>query len=165
MLGAESSCLFARHQPIGSVHSRPPSMPEDQNHHSVRIRKGTFSCRECKRRKKRCELSPGASSCLSCQRHGVVCISQYTPDARSMTSSRIEELEKQVHQLLHSVTPTLRSVNHERLSRHGSLNGYLYSILPHPDLALKIFDSSDHFKPQCQVKHHSPTGYYNDGRH
>ena len=164
MLGAEFSCLFARRRPIGSVYSRPPSMPEDQNHRSVGVRKGTFSCRECKRRKKRCELSPGASSCLSCQRHGVVCTSQYTPDAGSMARSRIEVLEKQVHQLLHPTrgrspaTPTLRSVNHERLSRHGSLNGYLYSILPHPDLALKVFGSSDHFKPQCQVKLHSPTG-------
>lgn len=48
-----------------------------------KLRKGTFSCIECKRRKVRCrfgegECAPpdGGSACLSCQRHGTPCVGQ-----------------------------------------------------------------------------------------
>ncbi|KJR84656.1 uncharacterized protein SPSK_08507 [Sporothrix schenckii 1099-18] len=55
-----------------------------------KLRKGTFSCIECKRRKVRCRFAesvaaaPGsgggrpshAGHCLSCQRHGTACVSQ-----------------------------------------------------------------------------------------
>jgi hypothetical protein len=42
-----------------------------------KIRKGTFSCWECKKRKTRCELEPGSSSaCIFCRRRGLSCVSQ-----------------------------------------------------------------------------------------
>ncbi|EPE08351.1 c6 zinc finger domain containing protein [Ophiostoma piceae UAMH 11346] len=45
-----------------------------------KLRKGTFSCIECKRRKVRCHFADGnpngEGSCASCQRHGTPCIGQ-----------------------------------------------------------------------------------------
>jgi hypothetical protein len=42
-----------------------------------KIRKGTFSCWECKKRKTRCELEPGSNAtCAFCQRRGLACVSQ-----------------------------------------------------------------------------------------
>ena len=45
-----------------------------------KLRKGTFSCIECKRRKVRCHFpddnTNGKGSCVSCQRHGTTCIGQ-----------------------------------------------------------------------------------------
>ncbi|CAK7198251.1 hypothetical protein SEUCBS139899_000910 [Sporothrix eucalyptigena] len=44
-----------------------------------KLRKGTFSCIECKRRKVRCQFAggtPDGQPCLSCQKHGTTCIGQ-----------------------------------------------------------------------------------------
>jgi hypothetical protein len=46
-----------------------------------KIRKGTFSCWECKNRKIRCKLEPRSKiECQFCQRRGLACISQEFPD-------------------------------------------------------------------------------------
>ena len=45
-----------------------------------RVRKGTFSCWECKRRKMRCILDPPNHVCKSCRRRGSKCISQEFPE-------------------------------------------------------------------------------------
>ncbi|KAJ9328184.1 transcriptional regulator family: Fungal Specific TF [Paecilomyces variotii] len=59
-----------------------------------KLRKGTFSCWECKRRKTRCEFRPKASSvCLSCQRRDLPCISQEFPEPGD---NRFEEVEKRI---------------------------------------------------------------------
>lgn len=46
-----------------------------------KLRKGTTSCWECKRRKVRCSLvdSPGAA-CIPCQRRGTKCVTQDLPE-------------------------------------------------------------------------------------
>lgn len=147
-----------------------------------KIRKGTFSCWECKRRKRRCELDPNSSACLSCQRHGVSCTSQKVTEvaqnAFQNIGERIDRVEALVSQLVQqrerqsaqrqelydssrqlSVgsarnsmnSPTLRSIGHESLSRGRSLNGYLFSILPHPATSAVILSSSSMFYSPLQI--------------
>ena len=46
-----------------------------------KVRKGTQSCWECKRRKVRCIFtSPGDGTCMSCQHRRVPCVSQELPE-------------------------------------------------------------------------------------
>src|SRR4051812_1182549 len=46
-----------------------------------RVRKGTHSCWECKRRKVKCLLDPlDHSTCNGCRRRGTKCVSQEYPD-------------------------------------------------------------------------------------
>lgn len=57
-----------------------------------KIRKGTFSCWECKHRKTRCEFeSASNTTCLSCQRRGLPCISQECADPESNSRDDAEE--------------------------------------------------------------------------
>jgi hypothetical protein len=73
-----------------------------------KLRKGTLSCWECKRRKIRCAFaSPAATVCNGCQRRGTTCISQEFPDQpdpphteslREM-GSRVSRIESLVQRL------------------------------------------------------------------
>ncbi|AEO61199.1 hypothetical protein MYCTH_2311136 [Thermothelomyces thermophilus ATCC 42464] len=46
-----------------------------------RVRKGTRSCWECKRRKIRCMLpAPGDGACIGCHHRGVACVPQDVPE-------------------------------------------------------------------------------------
>ncbi|KAF3492142.1 C6 zinc finger domain-containing protein [Arthroderma uncinatum] len=63
--------------------------------HHRKVRKGTRSCWECKRRKMKCSFStPGDSVCQSCRRRGASCVSQKYPEeiafAASPSSSALE---------------------------------------------------------------------------
>lgn len=76
-----------------------------------KLRKGTRSCWECKRRKIRCVFDNAAEDavCLSCQRRGTACVSQEYPEeeqsggrARRM-GDRIVRVESLVEQLVQTV--------------------------------------------------------------
>ncbi|PKK43129.1 hypothetical protein CI102_13476 [Trichoderma harzianum] len=76
-----------------------------------KIRKGTRSCWECKRRKIRCVFDNAAEDalCFSCQRRGTTCVSQEFPEeeqsggrARQM-GDRIVRVEALVEQLVRTV--------------------------------------------------------------
>jgi hypothetical protein len=76
-----------------------------------KIRKGTRSCWECKRRKVRCEFDNAAEDalCFGCQRRGTTCVSQEFPEeeqsggrARQM-GDRIVRVEALVEQLVRTV--------------------------------------------------------------
>ncbi|KAJ5620701.1 hypothetical protein N7510_004685 [Penicillium lagena] len=151
----------------------PPGKPPLKRR---KIRKGTFSCWECKHRKTRCEFKTG-TTCASCQRRGLACISQEFNEsadcAYKEVSQRLDQVEALVNQLTQSPTqnksqdippetlanrsrwalPTLQQVSHERISRGSSLNGYLFSILPHPTLAVVILDCGKLSSPPLQVLH------------
>ncbi|KAI0851289.1 hypothetical protein F5Y00DRAFT_19166 [Daldinia vernicosa] len=82
-----------------------------------KIRKGTHSCWECRRRKTRCQYaSATASICAGCEARGTVCLSQEFPDEQPLASdkglsqrlSRVEGLlEKLVeHTTYPSYTPS-----------------------------------------------------------
>ncbi|OJJ44329.1 hypothetical protein ASPZODRAFT_51155, partial [Penicilliopsis zonata CBS 506.65] len=75
-----------------------------------KLRKGTFSCWECKNRKRRCEFKPGSgSACVSCQRRGLPCISQEHPNTESSgyqeVERRIEQVEALVRRLVEQNGP------------------------------------------------------------
>ncbi|KAL4784724.1 hypothetical protein BJX76DRAFT_204471 [Aspergillus varians] len=65
--------------------SVPPAAPSHDAHWQARrrkVRKGTHSCWECKRRKMKCRFDPriASASCNGCRRRGSPCISQEFPD-------------------------------------------------------------------------------------
>lgn len=68
-----------------------PSPSHDAYAHSEakrrRLRKGTHSCWECKRRKMKCIFDPLATTCNGCLRRGSRCISQEFPEVTSSARS------------------------------------------------------------------------------
>ncbi|KAI1629981.1 putative Zn(II)2Cys6 transcription factor [Exophiala viscosa] len=57
-----------------------------------RVRKGTHSCWECKRRKVRCNFASAADTiCITCRRRGTKCVSQELPEEQHVDAAdRIE---------------------------------------------------------------------------
>jgi hypothetical protein len=135
----------------------------DRNSHGVKrrqIRKGTFSCWECKRRKTKCELKEGSNLvCASCQRRGTPCVGQDMVDSMQDIENvkRIDQIESLVDQLIrkrgqnisvfkplisiedenarltnHS-SPFLLSTTNKLLSGNSSLSAQLYAVLPIPN--------------------------------
>ncbi|KAH7121876.1 C6 zinc finger domain-containing protein [Dactylonectria estremocensis] len=76
-----------------------------------RIRKGTRSCWECKRRKIRCSYAaPGDDVCVGCDRRGSRCLSQAVPETPAATGrrgrqmgDRIVRVEALIEQLVRQV--------------------------------------------------------------
>lgn len=87
----------------------PVRIPEAKRR---KIRKGTRSCWECKRRKVRCSFASSSDEiCVPCRRRSTVCVSQELPeelaqgnDKREQTD-RIERLEALLTQLGADLTP------------------------------------------------------------
>ncbi|PYH88208.1 hypothetical protein BO71DRAFT_339403 [Aspergillus ellipticus CBS 707.79] len=69
-----------------------------------KIRKGTSSCWECKRRKVRCVFANNSdATCVGCQRRGIKCLSQEFPDEAGSgqpISDRVGRVEALVDQLV-----------------------------------------------------------------
>ncbi|KAK4941627.1 hypothetical protein LTR10_018504 [Elasticomyces elasticus] len=67
-----------------------------------RLRKGTHSCWECKRRKVRCNFAaPTDAICITCRRRGTKCVSQELPDEQHLDNAdRIQRVEALLHQLI-----------------------------------------------------------------
>lgn len=73
-----------------------------------RVRKGTRSCWECRRRKMKCVFrSPADPICISCQRRGAECVGQQFPEVVSNSldrslqmGDRVVRVEALVEQLL-----------------------------------------------------------------
>ena len=124
----------------------------------IKVRKGTFSCWECKRRKKKCITSTGGNpgACDLCLRMGYQCTGQEyihvsSSDSRSLVR-RLENIEGLAallvgtkerqgeppsvcrSQPVHSLT----GAGEDLASRSRSLNGFFYSKLPHPFVAALI---------------------------
>lgn len=82
--------------------SRPPEMKKRK------VRRGTRSCWECRRRKMKCIFaSPAENSCTRCQRRGAKCIGQEFPEqispslnSRLQMGDRVVRVEALVDQLL-----------------------------------------------------------------
>jgi hypothetical protein len=78
-----------------------------------KIRKGTHSCHECKRRKIKCHfLSRNDASCVGCRRRGTACVSQeFEGDASSPANVnpivRVESLLQKILERLDSPRATL----------------------------------------------------------
>ncbi|KAH7305771.1 hypothetical protein B0I35DRAFT_108493 [Stachybotrys elegans] len=117
-----------------------------------KIRKGTFSCWECKRRKKRCEIKPPATKCLFCRQRDLPCRSQeFEEDDQDDqddqetghgAAARLRHVEDLVEQLVHQrQVASMPTVEADRfplvLSSPSkstiSISSYLHSVFPSPE--------------------------------
>ena len=78
-----------------------------------KIRKGTQSCWECRRRKVRCIFAaPTDRICDNCNRRGTTCIGQEHPDnplpsdSNHQVEARLGRVEDLVHQMVHNAGTT-----------------------------------------------------------
>ncbi|PYH66935.1 C6 zinc finger domain protein [Aspergillus vadensis CBS 113365] len=138
-----------------------------------KTRKGTFSCWECKHRKRRCEFEPlKGSTCLYCQSRGIPCISQEHADPRSRSShgqlsERICHVESLVDQLIRQRDSCQSQVQPpaQRRDRASSprpkealipspfqqLCKSLAALLPHPNTAALILTKGRFFSLPFQT--------------
>ena len=149
----------------------PSTLVQDTSHsNSVgnrKIRKGTFSCWECKRRKRRCVfVRQFASACTWCQQKGLNCVGQESDDSHptdtANTERRLDEIEvlisrlarqrkggkrralyeDQIDSLLRPSLPaspeSLLPIAEARNTRCRELGEYIYSILPEPEIIQAI---------------------------
>jgi hypothetical protein len=91
-------------------HSLSAVSSGSEDHARKRMRKGTRSCQECRRRKIRCVFQPNAQICNGCAPRGVECIEQNlgesvaTPlEKRKNVRDRLGQLEDMVGQILHKL--------------------------------------------------------------
>ncbi|KAL6697069.1 hypothetical protein J3F84DRAFT_278981 [Trichoderma pleuroticola] len=102
-------------KPSGSPHaSRGKGHEGDGGSQSKRrkVRKGTRSCWECRRRKMKCVFgSPADTACISCKRRGAKCVDQQFPEQIStpldrslQMGDRVVRVEALVEQLLNKVS-------------------------------------------------------------
>lgn len=79
-----------------------------------KVRKGTQSCWECKRRKIRCTfVVPTESTCDGCKSRRVKCISQEFHDdgeGKTTREDRLDRMEALVEQLSKKVAPDISSL-------------------------------------------------------
>ncbi|KAL5340301.1 hypothetical protein BJX70DRAFT_387339 [Aspergillus crustosus] len=110
-----------------------------------KVRKGTQSCWECKRRKVRCIfVSAEHVTCNNCRRRGTSCISQDLPDIRTFPSptsnstdvdERLGRVENLIQQLVNNAhtqrpSPPPDQVASERESKYGELCRDLITAWP-----------------------------------
>lgn len=99
-----------------------------------KIRKGTRSCWECKRRKTRCTFStPSDLMCIGCRRRGTNCLSQDHPEETARSSMgdrmgtrivRVEALiEKLVKQVGNGSKPSTPSDESTHIPPRSESNG------------------------------------------
>lgn len=122
----------------------------------LKVRKGTFSCWECKHRKIRCEVTPPNPVCLFCQRRGLSCLSQEfavenesESEIREQTEDNLDRVETLVDQLLRQRGQQVQRnespdrtmlLNIPQSISSFSVGRYLYSILPSPATAAVIIE-------------------------
>ncbi|KAM0211382.1 hypothetical protein ACHAQI_005338 [Fusarium lateritium] len=120
-----------------------------------KLRKGTQSCWECKRRKSKCIFSGASEVCDFCKRRGTDCVSQEVaekpppPGSNKHIVDRLGEVEALLQHLLKGVRPQGRSL--EELispvileSRRGDLeNGRTHSKSPNAVTPQIVVDEQD----------------------
>ncbi|KAL6894875.1 hypothetical protein GGI43DRAFT_412409 [Trichoderma evansii] len=79
-------------------------------HRAKKMRKGTRSCTECRRRKTRCIYSPGDRECILCKSRGARCIEQGSEDLSS-SGSKPDNLRKLPANEIRSKSQTGTSIN------------------------------------------------------
>ena len=85
-----------------------------------RMRKGTHSCTECRRRKKSCVMHPNGDKCTECIERGVDCQSQ---DARPLKHPRVESkqgLQERIVRLESTVQAIVGNLNTGGLTKEVS---------------------------------------------
>lgn len=80
----------------------PESRPDDEMSANKRrkVRRGTRSCWECKRRKTRCTFaSSDGATCTDCRRRGTACISQDMPEDLATANKSNRHLGERIAKL------------------------------------------------------------------
>ncbi|KAI0838589.1 hypothetical protein F5Y06DRAFT_38525 [Hypoxylon sp. FL0890] len=115
-----------------------------------KIRKGTHSCWECRRRKTRCQFSTStATICIGCEARGTACVSQEFVDEQPQTperglSQRLSRVEGLLEKLVEQITPD--SYTSSRL--------YDRALRSSASAGDELDSSSDILRPSA-VDHHS----------
>lgn len=84
---------------------------EDSIAKKRKLRKGTTSCWECKRRKVSCKFERDVDDCVACKRRGTKCVSQEVPEEevpvkRGRIGDRMAKVEQFIQGLQKSPQPT-----------------------------------------------------------
>lgn len=92
-----------------------------------RLRKGTHSCWECKRRKVRCTFESATDAvCITCRRRGAKCVSQELPEEPSRvedSAGRIVRVEALLNQLVKKVDQSTAKDGAQSTSDEGRRPG------------------------------------------
>ena len=84
-----------------------------------RLRKGTFSCWECKRRKRRCDIGAHATTaCSWCQQRGLDCVGQDRDDACQVDTTDVEGRLDEVEALVSRFVQQRNGYRRRRFSRN-----------------------------------------------
>lgn len=152
-------------------HSSPMDAPSG---HAItrrrrKTRKGTFSCWECKSRKRRCEFQAGFGDCVSCRQRGLECISQeYETGENSygQVAERIGHVEGLVSRLLQQRRNGQGPISRDdAIESHGgvltvprqpskasiSISTYLQSVFPSPDNVAMILRGGNYSRMPTRV--------------
>lgn len=108
-----------------------------------KIRKGTFSCWECKNRKIRCQFtSSSATICAFCQRKGVWCISQECPNPQGIgyqdVERRLDHVEALVAKLVQhrgALPPSQTSPVSQQVNKDSFIDTVDSRAIPNKDVA------------------------------
>ena len=155
------------------------SVTSDSDHHRrKRLRKGTHSCLQCRRRKVRCIFEPNSERCDNCVSREVTCTQQdvgyqrqSSSENRKSTRRRLQEVEGILGQILERLpakpTASLKSGESEQTSFGASLRN-AHSELPSPSAQLaplppRLFSKSSALA--AAAAQHSDTSYAQNQAH
>lgn len=97
-----------------------------------KIRRGTRSCWDCKRRKVRCIFASSTDAvCSNCRRRGSICVSQDLPEA--LAPARDEQISDRivrVEELVNSLARQARSTTGPAPTGGSSAQGHLGAVTP-----------------------------------
>ncbi|KAL4926558.1 uncharacterized protein BDV17DRAFT_299656 [Aspergillus undulatus] len=152
-----------RRAPLNDAHSEAPPLKR------TKVRRGTRSCWECKRRKMKCVFErPDDAVCVGCHRRWTQCVSQEFPeqvsapiDSNRRLRDRLRQVEARLEQVLS--TPASSIDQHPHARSHPSwkenysyvaetaihqstedISHALYSALPPPQDIARIATASSH---------------------
>ncbi|KAF5530024.1 transcription factor, partial [Fusarium phyllophilum] len=105
---------MGEHISLDEQYPLPDSASADNSAKRRKLRKGTVSCWECKRRKAKCIFSDDLGICDSCKRRGTDCVSQESERPPEVGSNkhivdRLGEVEALVQHLLKNAQSDKRS--------------------------------------------------------
>jgi hypothetical protein len=98
-----------------------------------KLRKGTRSCWECKRRKVKCEFSlPTDEVCINCRRRGSQCISQEFPEETSYPEDNHGHLEDRLLKVEALLSQLVKKVGQPDSSDDSRSSGDASVLTPSP---------------------------------
>ncbi|KAL8956743.1 MAG: hypothetical protein Q9183_006230, partial [Haloplaca sp. 2 TL-2023] len=99
---------------MGSTPSSESASAAGDSNYSPRkrMRKGTHSCLECRRRKIRCNFEPGAENCARCTTKGLECTEQEYGDAKALGADKRKTMRQRTTELEGMISQILVKLDH-----------------------------------------------------